>query len=85
MWLSSVVRKDPTPGLVGEKMILLGIAVHTGKSMGLTSQCTGLGSVPGLGGSTREENGKSVSALVWRTHGRGPWWATVHGVAKSWT
>ena len=75
MWLSSVVRQDPIPGLVGEKTILLGTAVHTGKSMGLTSQRTGLGPVPGPGGSTREENGKPVSALAWRT----PWQRTLAG------
>ena len=25
------------------------------------------------------------SILAWKTHGQRSWWATVHGVAKSWT
>ena len=45
-----------------------------------------LGSIPGLGRSPGEGNGNPLqySCLENRMDG-GAWWATVHGVAKSWT
>ena len=45
-----------------------------------------LGSIPGLGKSPGEGNGNPLqySCLENPTDG-GAWWATVHGVAKSWT
>ena len=45
-----------------------------------------LGSVPGLGRSPGEGNGNPLqdSCLENSMEG-GVWWATVHGVAKSWT
>ena len=45
-----------------------------------------LGSIPGLGRSPGEGNGNPLqySCLENPTEG-GAWWATVHGVAKSWT
>ena len=45
-----------------------------------------LGSIPGLGRSPGEGNGKTLqySCLVNPMDG-GAWWATVHGVTKSWT
>ena len=45
-----------------------------------------LGSIPGLGGSPGEENGNPLqcSCLENPVDG-GAWWATIHGVAKSWT
>ena len=45
-----------------------------------------LGSIPGLGTSPGEGNGNPLqySCLENPTDG-GTWWATVHGVAKSWT
>ena len=44
------------------------------------------GSVPGLGRFPEEENVNPLqySSLENSTE-RGAWWATVHGVAKSWT
>ena len=45
-----------------------------------------LGSIPGLGRSPGEGNGNPLqySCLENPMNG-GAWWATVHGVAKSWT
>ena len=45
-----------------------------------------LGSIPGLGRSPGEGNGNPLQyfCLENPTDG-GAWWATVHGVAKSWT
>ena len=45
-----------------------------------------LGSIPGLGRSPGEGNGNPLqySCLENPMEGRA-WWATVHGVAKSWT
>ena len=45
-----------------------------------------LGSIPGLGRSTGEENGNSLQySCVENPMDRGTWRATVHSVAKSWT
>ena len=44
------------------------------------------GLVPGLGKSPGEGNGKPLQySWVENSMDRGAWWATVHGVAKSWT
>ena len=43
-----------------------------------------MGSIPGPGGSPRAENGNPIQCfLPGKFHGRGAWWATVYGVAKS--
>ena len=47
-----------------------------------------LGSTPGLGRPPPPEKGMAAhsSILAWRIPvGREDWWATVHGVSKSWT
>ena len=45
-----------------------------------------LGSVPGLGRSPVEGNGnQSQYSSLENPMDRGAWWATVHGVAVSWT
>ena len=45
-----------------------------------------LGSIPGLGRSPGEGNGNSLQfSCLENPMGRGTWWATVHGVAKSQT
>ena len=45
-----------------------------------------LGSIPGLGRSPREGYGTSFRySCLGNPMDRGAWWATVHGVAKSWT
>ena len=45
-----------------------------------------LGLIPGSGRSPGEGNGNPLqySCLV-NTMDRGAWWATVHGITKSWT
>ena len=43
-----------------------------------------LGSIPGLGRSPGERNGNPLQySCLENPMGRGAWWATVHGVAKS--
>ena len=45
-----------------------------------------LGSIPGLGRSPGEGNGNPPQCSCLRNlMDRGAWWATVHGVTKSWT
>ena len=45
-----------------------------------------LGSIPGLGRFPGGGHGNHSSILAWRIPmDRGACWATVHGVAKSWT
>ena len=44
------------------------------------------GSIPGLGRSPGEGNGNLLQySCLEKSMDRGAWWATVHGVAKSWT
>ena len=45
-----------------------------------------LGSIPWSGGSSGERNGNPLHySCLENPVDRGAWWATVHGVAKSWT
>ena len=45
-----------------------------------------LGSIPGLGRSPGEGNGNPLQySCLENSIDGGAWWATVHGVAKSWT
>ena len=45
-----------------------------------------VGSLPGWGRSPRGWNGNPLQySCLENSMGRGAWWATVHGVAKSWT
>ena len=45
-----------------------------------------LGSIPGLGRSSEGGTVTHSSIHAWRIPmDRGAWWATVHGVTKSWT
>ena len=45
-----------------------------------------LGLIPGLGSSPGEGNGNPLQYSCFENPmDRGAWWATVHGVAKSWT
>ena len=45
-----------------------------------------LGSIPGLGRSPGEGNGNPLQySCLENPLDVGAWWATVHGVAKSWT
>ena len=46
---------------------------------------TDAGSIPGLGRSPGEGNGNPFQySCLENSMDRGAWWATVHGVAKSW-
>ena len=57
-----------------------------GGSEGKESACNAgdLDSVPGLGRSPGEEHGNPLQySYLENPMDRGPWWATVHGVAKS--
>ena len=41
--------------------------------------------IPGLGRSSREENGYPLQySCLENSTDRGAWWAIVHGVSKSW-
>jgi len=45
-----------------------------------------MGTIPGLGRSPGEGNGNPLQySCLGNSRDRGVWWATVHGVAKSWT
>ena len=57
-------------------------------SDGKVSTCNvgDLGLIPGLGRSSREGNGNPLQySCLENSMDGGAWWATVHGVAKSWT
>ena len=59
-----------------------------GGSDGKASACNvgDLGWIPGLGRSPGEGNGNPLQySCLENPMDRGAWWATVHGVAKSWT
>ena len=44
------------------------------------------GVIPGLGRTPGDENGKPLQySCLENSMDRGAWWATVHGVTKSWT
>ena len=69
------LEKLPTPVFLG----------FPGGSGGKESACNvgDLGSIPGLGRCPGDGDGKY--ACLENPVDRGAWWATVHGVAKSWT
>ena len=59
-----------------------------GGSDGKESACSGRdpGSIPGSRRSPEEGNGNPLQySCLENSMDRGAWWATVHGVAKSWT
>ena len=59
-----------------------------GDSDGKEAACNAgdLGLIPGLGSSPGEGNGNPLQhSCLENSMERGTWWATVHGVAKSWT
>ena len=59
-----------------------------GNSDGKESTCYAgdLGSIPGLGRSLGEGKGNPIQySCLEKPVDRGAWWATVHGVIKSWT
>ena len=84
-----VKRVNPKNSCHKEKFFSFNFTMSfPGGSVGKESTCNagGLGSIPGLGRSPGEGNGNPLqySCLENPTDG-GTWWATVHGVAKSWT
>ena len=59
-----------------------------GGSAGKESVCNAgnLGSIPGSGRSPGEGNSNPLQySFLENSTDRGGWWATVHGVTKSWT
>ena len=60
---------------------------HTGlDGKGSAYNVGDLGSIPASGRSPGEGNGTSLQySCLENPMNRGAWWATVHGVAKSWT
>ena len=59
-----------------------------GSSEGKVSDCNAgdPGSIPGVGISPGGRNGSPLQySCLENSMDRGAWWATVHGVAKSWT
>ena len=71
--------------------VCIGYQTHVGfpgGSHGEESACSAgdLGLIPGLGRSPREGNGYPIQySCLEKSMDRGAWWATVHGIAKSWT
>ena len=68
--------------------IWYGMGGFPGSSDGKESVCNAgdLASIPGLGRSPGEENGNSFQySCLENPMDWGAWWATVHGVSKSWT
>ena len=64
------------------------IMYFPGSSDGKASSCNAgdLGLIPGLGRSSGGGHGKPLQySCLENPMDRGAWWATVHGVAKSWT
>ena len=56
------------------------------KVKNLPANAGDLGLISGLGGSPGEGNGNPFQwSCLGNPMDRGAWWATVHGVAKSWT
>ena len=69
-------------------MFILGVMGFPGGSDGKESACNvgDPGSIPGLEKSPGERNGNPLQySCLENSMDRGPWWATVHGVAKSWS
>ena len=58
------------------------------RSVGKESACNveDLATIPGLGKAPGKENGNPLQcSCLENSMDRGAWWATVHGVTKSWT
>ena len=71
-------------GLKGSTHILVFLGGSDGKAS--TYNAGDLGSIPGLGRSPGEGNGKPLQySCLENPTDRGAWYAIVHGVAKSWT
>ena len=83
--VSSPGQDDPMEEKIATSGILVGFP---GGSEGKASACSAgdLGSIPGSGRSPGEGNGNPLEYFcLENSMDGGAWWATVHGVAKSWT
>ena len=70
--------------LIAEEMMLLKCGGSDGKASAYNVGDPG--SIPGSGRSPGEENGNPLQySCLGNPMDRGAWWATVHGVTKSWT
>ena len=81
-WVRSLGREDPLKKAMATHSSILGLP---GGSDGKESACIAgdLGSIPGLGRSPGEGNGKPLQySCLENPMDGGAWWATVHGVAK---
>ena len=71
---------------IGHKHVTKGASQVSVVVKNLPTSAGDAGSVPGLGRSLEEGMATHSSILAWRIPmDRGACWATVHGVAKSWT
>ena len=74
---------DTTEGLNNNKPMRMAFEIRHNFSS-KESACNDLGSIPGLGRSSGEENGNPLQcSCLENSMDRGARWATVHGVAKS--
>ena len=90
--ISPIIQAKPTyetfhklkqPG-ISEMDFNVGLCGSAGKKSGCN--VGDLGSIPGLGRSPGEGNGNPLQySCLENPMDRGVWWATVHGVAESWT
>ena len=75
-------------GPLGGNLVEILVGGFSGGSYGKEDSCNAgdLGSVPGSGRSPGEGNGNLLMyPSLEKSMDRGAWWATVHGVTKSWT
>ena len=83
--------KSPGGRFVPVRMLIRVSLSEVGFSVGSEgeeSACSAvhLGSIPGSGRSSGEGHGNRLQySCLENSVDRGDWWATVHGVAKSWT
>ena len=83
VWAYVFISLGPLP-----RNRIAGTHYNSGGSEVKTSACNAgdLGSIPGSGRSPGEGNGNPLQySCLENPMDGGAWWATVHGVAKSWT
>ena len=84
----TLFKKKKSQNKHGEKRTLCAAFWFLGGSDGKASACNvgDPGSIPGLGRSSGEGNGNPLQySCLENSMDGGAWWATVHGVTKSWT
>ena len=83
----------PVPHILASHLIIVNCAPHLHSIPSLLLVVKNLpanagdtSSIPGSGRSTREGNGNPLQcSCLENPMDRGAWWATIHGVTKSWT